>query len=113
MTSAPNQKQTGLGPRVYPFTNPGCCTAGSDAGSDVIKPASGFVIQNRQISCSVWCPMYWASYLSLYYLSKYWQAAFKKILKTTNESNKLVSTEHHYLSIAQSISKFILSLKSI
>ena len=31
---------------------------GSDAGSDVIKPVSGFVIQNRQISCSMWCPMY-------------------------------------------------------
>ena len=30
----------------------------SDAGSDVIKPASSFVIQNRQISCSMWCPMY-------------------------------------------------------
>ena len=31
---------------------------GSDAGSDVIKPASSSVIQNRQISCSMWCPMY-------------------------------------------------------
>ena len=31
---------------------------GSDAGSGVIKPASGFVIQNRQTSCSMWCPMY-------------------------------------------------------
>ena len=31
---------------------------GSDAGSDVIKPASSFVIQNRQTSCSMWCPMY-------------------------------------------------------
>ena len=30
----------------------------SNAGSDVIKPASGFVIQNRQTSCSMWCPMY-------------------------------------------------------
>ena len=30
----------------------------SDAGSDVIKPASSFVIQNRQTSCSMWCPMY-------------------------------------------------------
>ena len=30
---------------------------GSDAGSDVIKPASSFVIQNRQTSCSMWCPM--------------------------------------------------------
>ena len=28
-----------------------------DAGSDVIKPASSFVIQNRQNSCSMWCPM--------------------------------------------------------
>ena len=31
---------------------------GSDAGSDVIKPASSIVIQNRQTSCSMWCPMY-------------------------------------------------------
>ena len=31
---------------------------GSDAGSDVIKPASSFVIENRQTSCSMWCPMY-------------------------------------------------------
>ena len=30
----------------------------SDAGSGVTKPASSFVIQNRQISCSMWCPMY-------------------------------------------------------
>ena len=30
---------------------------GSDAGSDVIKLASSFVIQNRQTSCSMWCPM--------------------------------------------------------
>ena len=31
---------------------------GSDAGSGVIKPASSFVIQNRQTSCTMWCPMY-------------------------------------------------------
>ena len=31
---------------------------GSDADSDVVKPASGFVIQNRQTLCSMWCPMY-------------------------------------------------------
>ena len=30
----------------------------SDADSDVVKPASGFVIQNRQTTCSMWCPMY-------------------------------------------------------
>ena len=29
-----------------------------DAGSGVIKPTSSFVIQNRQTSCSMWCPMY-------------------------------------------------------
>ena len=33
---------------------------GSDAGSDVIKPASSFVIQNRQTMCSMWCLMYGA-----------------------------------------------------
>ena len=31
---------------------------GSNAGSDVIKPASSFIIQNRQTSCSMWCLMY-------------------------------------------------------
>ena len=30
----------------------------SDASSGVIKPASRFFIQNRQTSCSMWCPMY-------------------------------------------------------
>ena len=30
----------------------------SDAGSDVVKPASSFVIQNHQTSCSMWCPKY-------------------------------------------------------
>ena len=30
----------------------------SDAGSGAIKPALSFVIQNRQTSCSMWCPMY-------------------------------------------------------
>ena len=30
----------------------------SDDGSGVIKLASSFVIQNRQTSCSMWCPMY-------------------------------------------------------
>ena len=30
----------------------------SDAGSDVIKPTSSFVIQNRQTSRSMWCLMY-------------------------------------------------------
>ena len=33
---------------------------GSDAGSDIIKPASSFIIQNRQTACSMWCPMYGA-----------------------------------------------------
>ena len=30
----------------------------SYAGSGVIKPTSSCVIQNRQTSCSMWCPMY-------------------------------------------------------
>ena len=32
----------------------------SDAGSNVIKPASSFVIRIRQTLCSMWCPMYGA-----------------------------------------------------
>ena len=31
---------------------------GLDAGSDVVTPPSSFDIQNRQTSCSMWCPMY-------------------------------------------------------
>ena len=30
----------------------------SDAVSDCVKPALGFIIQNHQISCSMWCPTY-------------------------------------------------------
>ena len=60
--STPGQTQTQLGPRVYPFTTPGCCTSRSNAGSDVVKPASSFVIQNLQTSFSMWCPMYGARY---------------------------------------------------
>ena len=40
------------------FTTPDCCTAWIRCCSYVIKPASSFVIQNRQTSCSMWCPMY-------------------------------------------------------
>ena len=35
---------------------------GSDAGSDVVKTASSFVIQKPSDSCSMWCPMYAARY---------------------------------------------------
>ena len=35
---------------------------GSDAGSNVVKPEPGFVVQNSQTSCSMWCPMYGARY---------------------------------------------------
>ena len=33
---------------------------GSDTGSDVIKPASSFAIQNHQTACFMWCLMYGA-----------------------------------------------------
>ena len=33
-----------------------------DSGSDVVKPASRFVIQNRQTSCSMWFLMYGTRY---------------------------------------------------
>ena len=38
---------------------------GSDAGSDVVKPASSFVIQNRQTSCFVWYLIYGARYYNV------------------------------------------------
>ena len=56
--STPGQTQTGLGPRVILLLPQTAVLPRSDAGTDVIKPASGFVIQNRQTSCSMWCPMY-------------------------------------------------------
>ena len=60
--STPGETQTGLKPKVYPFTTADFLPyyfvpPGSDAGSDVVKPSSSFVIQNRQTSCSMWCPM--------------------------------------------------------
>ena len=51
----PGQTKTGMGPRVYPFIPQTAVLPESDAGSAVIKPASSFVIQNRQTSCSMWC----------------------------------------------------------
>ena len=35
---------------------------GSDAGSDGVKPALSFYIQNCQILCSMLCPIYGACY---------------------------------------------------
>ena len=35
---------------------------GLEVGRNVVKPASSFVILNRQTSCSMWCPMYRARY---------------------------------------------------
>ena len=50
--STPGQRQTGLGfILLLPQT---AALSESNAGSGVIKPASGFVIQNRQTSCSMW-----------------------------------------------------------
>ena len=56
--STPGQTQTGLGRGFILLLPQTAALPGSDAGSDVIKPASSFVIQNRQTSCSMWCPMY-------------------------------------------------------
>ena len=47
------QTQTWLKPKVYSCTTPGCCTARTDAGSDNVDQASGFVIKNHQITCSM------------------------------------------------------------
>ena len=60
--STSGQRQTGLGPRVYPFLPQAAVLPESDAGSDAVKPASSFVIQNCQTLCSMWCPMYRARY---------------------------------------------------
>ena len=54
----PGQPQIRLGPRVILLLPQSAALPESDAGSGVIKPASSFVIQNRQTSCSMWCPMY-------------------------------------------------------
>ena len=57
-TSTPDQTLAGLGLRAYPLLLQAAVLSGSNAGSDVVKPASSFVIRNRQISCSMWCLMY-------------------------------------------------------
>ena len=64
-TSNPGQTQTGLGRKVYLLLRQAALLAGSDAGSNVVKPASSFVIQNRQTSCFMWCPMYGARYYNV------------------------------------------------
>ena len=61
--STPGQTQMGLGPRVYPLLPQAAVLPGSDAGSDVVKPASSFIMQNRQTSCSMSCSMYGAGLL--------------------------------------------------
>ena len=63
--STPAQARTGLGPKVYFFTTPECLLPGSDAGGDVLKPSSSFVIQKRQTSCSMRCPMYGPRYYNV------------------------------------------------
>ena len=62
--TTPEQIQMGPGPKVYPFTTPGCSSLlrGSDAGSDGVEPALSFFIPKQQTSCSMWCPMYGARY---------------------------------------------------
>ena len=51
-----------MGSWIYLFTIPFAVLPRSDAGSDGVETASGFVIQNCQISCSMWCSMYGAPY---------------------------------------------------
>ena len=46
--STPGQTQTGLGRGFILLLPQTAVLPGSDAGSDVIKPASSFVIQKRQ-----------------------------------------------------------------
>ena len=50
------QIQIGLRPKVCPCTT-SSCTAKTDAGSDGVEPASGFVIKNHQTMYSISCPM--------------------------------------------------------
>ena len=56
--STPSQTQTGLGPEFILLLPQAAVLPGSDGGTDGVKPASSFVIQNRQTSCSVWCSIY-------------------------------------------------------
>ena len=63
--STPGQSQTRRGRGFILLLPHAAVLPESDAASDVIKPASSFVIQNRQTSCSMWCPMYGARYLNV------------------------------------------------
>ena len=56
--STSGQTQTRLGQGFILLLHQTAVLPESDVGNDVIKPASGFVGQNRQTSCSMWCPMY-------------------------------------------------------
>ena len=58
----PDQTQTGLGPRFIFSLPQAAVRPGSDAGSDLVKPASNLIIQNCQTLCSMWCLMYGACY---------------------------------------------------
>ena len=50
--STSGHSQTELGPKIFLLSQ--AALPGSNAGSDGVQPASGFVIQNRQTSYSMW-----------------------------------------------------------
>ena len=56
------QTKIGLGPRFILLLPQVSVLPGLNSVSESVKPASSFVIQNRQTSCSMWCLMYVAHY---------------------------------------------------
>ena len=56
--STSGETKTGLGLRFILLLPQTAVLPGSDAGSNGVEPAWGFVIQNCQISCSTWFLMY-------------------------------------------------------
>ena len=71
------QAQTGLKSQGSVFLlSQAAVLPGSDAGSNVVKPALSFVIQNHQTSCFMWCLMYtWSAVCSAVLHSQFGEGA--------------------------------------
>ena len=65
-----------------------------DDDSDGVKQASGFVIPNRQTSCSMWCPMYGALQIITKYLFYYVSFCYSGVRKSLLWGRWFASQKH-------------------